>query len=178
VVVKGELVGSIRKEGKLLMLSFKNCTVRFEDQVLFEPAWGIYDMAVGEKIASCFNGPADPAAFGLEYTPPEEKTIHINYTEDQKKIHELYKQVRKIRENGNGENQLSAILTEQTRLNKNEWLLLLEILEIVASNHKHPSIQQEVIGRLNEIKIAEPGLEKLISNGLALVDSEKELAEH
>ena len=32
----------------------------------FDPSWGVYDMAVGEKVISVFSGPADIIAFDDE----------------------------------------------------------------------------------------------------------------
>ena len=42
-----------------MIFSFKDCTVTHKNQTLFKPEWGIYDMAVGEKITSVFSGVAD-----------------------------------------------------------------------------------------------------------------------
>ena len=81
VQVKGRLEKIIRKQGRNLVFSFQNCTVSYQDIELFKPEWGIYDMAVGEKIISAFAGPADPDAFELKYPAPKEKTHHIKYTD-------------------------------------------------------------------------------------------------
>ena len=52
--VKGMLEKITRKQGHNLIFTFHNCTVKFQDFELFKPEWGIYDMAVGEKIISAF----------------------------------------------------------------------------------------------------------------------------
>ena len=59
VVVSGHVESILRHERKLLLITFTNCRVTFGDRVLFEPAWGNFDMAVGARIASVFNGAAD-----------------------------------------------------------------------------------------------------------------------
>jgi phenylalanine-4-hydroxylase len=80
-------------------MSFKNCTVTYEGKTLFEPAWGIYDMAIGEKIVSAFSGPADPDAFGLSFAVPKVKTMKILHSpKNPVNLHELYQEVRDIRE--------------------------------------------------------------------------------
>src|ERR1700755_3582532 len=56
VVVSGRVEKVLRHEGKLLLITFVNCSVKFDDRVLFEPEWGFYDMAVGERIGSVSNG--------------------------------------------------------------------------------------------------------------------------
>jgi phenylalanine-4-hydroxylase len=81
VVIEGRLVRVIRKTGKIILMSFDNCTVRYQDKVLFEPGWGVYDMAVGSEIISGFSGPADPNAFGLSYEAPKEKTHKIVHSD-------------------------------------------------------------------------------------------------
>jgi hypothetical protein len=39
----------LRKDGKILLLSFTDCTVKHQRKTLFEPSWGTYDMAVARK---------------------------------------------------------------------------------------------------------------------------------
>lgn len=160
-----------REEGKLLLISFSDCTVKFEEAILFEPSWGIYDMAIGEKIVSAFNGPADAEAFGLAYEAPIEKTQQITYSASTKKLHELYRQVRHIRENNTHFEKLPSILNETRKLDKEEWLLLLEIYELVYRQNEEDPLAQEIEFYLNEIKAIRPDLEILITNGLHLITS-------
>jgi len=63
VTVEGKIDKILRRDGKLLLITFSNCTAKYGDRVLFEPEWGTYDMAVGEKISSVFNGAADNDAY-------------------------------------------------------------------------------------------------------------------
>ena len=58
VVVDGKVSGVVNDEGQPLIVTFTNCTVRLGDRILFDPSWGDYDMAVGERITSVFNGAA------------------------------------------------------------------------------------------------------------------------
>ncbi|MBU1579235.1 MAG: aromatic amino acid hydroxylase, partial [Bacteroidetes bacterium] len=66
IKLKGVLQKTVRREGNLLLLSFSDCRVTYQDQLLFDPSWGQYDMAIGESVVSAYSGPADPDAFGLE----------------------------------------------------------------------------------------------------------------
>ena len=59
VKVTGTLTGILRKSEKIALLSFSECTVTFEGKTLFQPDWGVYDMAVGSKVVSVF-GPRRP----------------------------------------------------------------------------------------------------------------------
>jgi phenylalanine-4-hydroxylase len=50
-----------------LVLSFADCRVTRGSELLFDPAWGRYDLAVGTSVRHAYAGPADPA-----YWPPSE----------------------------------------------------------------------------------------------------------
>jgi len=60
VTVEGDLQDVYRHEGANLLFSFSGCTVNsFSGECLFDPTWGVYDMAVGASIESVCAGPAD-----------------------------------------------------------------------------------------------------------------------
>ena len=53
ILVEGKLVGQTYMEDKLVILSFADCKVTdMEGNVFFEPAWGMFDMAIGDTIVS------------------------------------------------------------------------------------------------------------------------------
>ncbi len=168
VRVEGVLRRKIRKDGKLLITTFSDCTVKYKDKVLFRPEWGMYDMAVGEKIVSVFSGPADPEGFQLEYQPPEEKTHLLKYDEKTMALHKLYAQVRMIREKGENANELYAVFNALEKNYKNDWLLPVEILEIVKSRSLNGDIGNRIIAHLQKIKKETPHLTELIKNGISL----------
>ncbi len=57
VIIKGFLY-LLRKNryGNVIIMTFKDCTVSYNDKILFQPEWGLFDMAVGSTIHSVFNG--------------------------------------------------------------------------------------------------------------------------
>src|SRR5947199_578535 len=59
IVVVGKIEKILRCDAKPLLITFSNCSVKQGDRVLFDPDWGTYDMAVGERISSVFNGAAE-----------------------------------------------------------------------------------------------------------------------
>ena len=66
VTVTGILRNILRMEQRNLLLQFDDCLVTTLDgRVLFEPAWGSYDMAVGARVSSVFGGTADRETFRL-----------------------------------------------------------------------------------------------------------------
>ena len=54
VVVEGKVEKILRRDDKLLLITFSNCRAKYGDRVLFDPDWGTYDMAVGERISFGF----------------------------------------------------------------------------------------------------------------------------
>ncbi len=171
VQVKGRLEKVTRLFGKNLLFSFQNCTVIYRNQILFKPEWGIYDMAIGEEITSAFSGPADPESFGLRYPAPLEKTHHFQHTENTKKLHELYKEVRSCRkkkENGTLPYEIWKTLKIHY---PQEWLLPLEIAEILAKRKETSGILAEIVSYLRIRAGENEQIQNLIEEGLKLIDS-------
>ncbi|MBU2650158.1 MAG: aromatic amino acid hydroxylase [Bacteroidetes bacterium] len=170
VRVNGKLQEIIRKEGKIILLSFIDCRVTFRERVLFEPSWGIYDMAVGEDIVSAFSGPADPDGFGLRYRIPEEKTHKIIHSHKNQRLHKIYQKIRDVRNHGSGAKTLETSWKEIKQHYPAEWLAPLEILEIL---HKEKAtgngLEKDILEYLNNLQKNRPELNGLISNGLKLL---------
>src|SRR5437870_5181029 len=105
IVVSGKVDKILRRDGKLLLITFSNCSAKYGDRVLFDPDWGVYDMAVGERISSVFNGAADKDAYNQVALIPKERTIKVPSDAKRKRLENLYAQVRKIRESKTGYNR-------------------------------------------------------------------------
>jgi phenylalanine-4-hydroxylase len=166
VVLEGRLLRVIRKTGKIILMSFDNCTVRYQDKVLFEPGWGVYDMAVGSEIISGFSGPADPNAFGLSYEAPKEKTHKIIHSAKSKKLQGFYQEVRDCRSNGLDLSALNKLYKKTKKDFPDEWLIQLEILELVKEDN---SFSNEVEENLLHLKNNKPELSLLIENGFKAI---------
>lgn len=169
LIVKGVLKSLTRCQTNLVLMSFADCLVKYQDVILFEPSWGIYDMAIGESIVSSYTGPADPDGFGLEYPLPKEKTHKIIYDDTQKSLHQLYGLVRRIRESKSGYDQLNMILDKLKTDFPDDWLLGLEIAELCAGNKLEMSLTNEVSTFLNQRKTISPEFTRLIERGQKLI---------
>lgn len=169
IEVKGILRKTIRKEGRLILLSFSDCHVKYHDKDLFLPDWGMFDMAVGSKIISAFNGAADPDAFGLEYPVPVEKTHKINHSEKAKHLHQLYQKVRDIREHKCSYAELPHVWDDMKTHHPEDWLSSIEILELLKGQGIEDNFYKEVVDFLNMKKEKSPQLAKLIEDGLAML---------
>ncbi len=130
VVVQGDVVtGKRNLQGKIVLISFENCTVSLGDQILFAPAWGVYDMAVGKDIVSAYGGPADPTSFDQIIRVPGEETIHIQPSQKFESLDQLYHQVRVAREKSRSID-LKDIFGKLKKDHPEDWLLGLELLEL------------------------------------------------
>lgn len=170
ITVNGKVENILREDGKAILITFNDCTVTESNgNILFKPEWGIYDMAVGEEIISVFNGAADKDAYEEITLISEAKTHKITYDEKTIKLHNLYKEVRAIRENGEPIDKLSYIFEQLKTNHRQDWLCALEILELVYHKKIYHQLEKEVLVYL-EIKAGrEAEHTKLINDGLHVI---------
>ena len=173
VVVEGKIDKILRHDGKLLLITFSDCTVKHGDRVLFDPAWGTFDMAVGEKISSVFNGAADKDAYNQVALVPKERTIKVPSDAKRKRLENLYAQVRKIRMSKTGCDRLGEIWETQQAEHPDDWLLSMEIFELLDTTGQQPELKARIERFLNERKAKTKDLSTLINWGFRLVEYHK-----
>jgi phenylalanine-4-hydroxylase len=174
ITVEGTVDKLLRRDGKLLLVSFSNCTAKLGDRVLFDPAWGTYDMAVGDTIVSVFNGAADKDAYNEVALVPKERTIKHPSDAKRKKLESLYQQVRDIRTRKAGYKRLGEIWETQQADHPNDWLLSMEIFEILDDTDQQPELKARVKKFLEQKKAKTKDLSTLISWGFRLVEYHKQ----
>lgn len=170
IKVTGQVEHIVKPGTKILLITFGNCTVTDADgAVLFQPEWGMYDMAVGEKIVSVYNGAADKDAYE-EITYVSQKQTHkIQYDTEMQRLHNLYQAVRDIRETDKNHQQLPDIFSTLREAYPNDWLCGLEILEILDHKQVYPELEAEIRAWLVEKAEHEPEHRKLIVDGLHVI---------
>ena len=174
ITVSGEIItGSRNLQGEIILISFRNCTVKHGENVLFQPEWGNYDMAVGKKVVSAFSGPADVNSFDLITHVPSSTTIKAKKTDERTELENLYRKVRNVRENNKRDESLKNIFNELKTNHPKDWLLPLELIEILKERNE-PELMQEVLIYLEKVKQNRPEVQQLICNGLELI-FEKEM---
>ena len=172
ISVTGKLDQVLRKEGKIILLTFTDCTVKDQDgKVYFDPAWGNYDMAVGEKIVSVFNGVADKNHLVDQLYVSSNLTSQPNYTESDKTYHALFQQIRTIREQHSSKKALVDIRRQLAKDFNEDWLASMEILELVAEDPDYSNLAEEVRNYLLQQKEKFPQYKKLIEDGLRIIDA-------
>jgi phenylalanine-4-hydroxylase len=173
VTVEGKIDKLLEREGKPLLITFSDCTAKYGDRVLFEPSWGTYDMAVGDRISSVFNGAADKDAYNQVALVPKERTIKVPSDAKRKKLESLYAQVRQIRESKKGYERLGEIWETQQAEHPVDWLLSMEIFEILDTTNQQAELKAKIEKFLNDKKAQTKDLTTLIGWGFRLVEYHK-----
>jgi phenylalanine-4-hydroxylase len=172
ITVSGKIItGSRNLQGQIILISFENCTVTHKDTVLFQPEWGIYDMAVGKKVISAFSGPADVTSFDRNNHVPSSTTIKSEQSDDRAALEKLYATVRAIREEKSNAS-IGELFKQLKENHPNDWLLSIEIAELLEMKKNH-ELLAEVSLHLETLKAKRPEVKKLISNGLDLILNKK-----
>ncbi len=170
VKVEGEIITGTRNlQGKIIIISFKNCTVTYQDEILFKPEWGKYDMAVGKEVISAFAGPADHQSFDLITHTPSTTTIKSKKTPEREELESLYEAVRNIRNGENTKFSLQAAFDIATKHHLKDWLLTVEIYEIAMEDD--PKLAEKVKSRLQVLKQERPEVAHLIEDGMEMTES-------
>ena len=166
VNVQGKLINvSKNRKGLNMILSFEDCRVNYNDEVLFQPEWGTYDMAVGESIVSVFSGAADMAVFSKDNPLVSSELTHkIHYGEKRLELHKLYQKIRDIREGNTDKQELAGVWQELIKHPK-DWLAAVEILEISTDD----SLNAEIKTHLNNAD-GDEVTKGLIKDSLSLIE--------
>ena len=172
ITVKGLVKIIYRVKDKTVLITLEDCTVKESNgNVLFQPEWGVYDMAIGEKILSVFNGAADKDAYE-EITHISDKQTHkVVYDDKTTRLHDIYRALRLIRKNGNGYEQLPGLFETLKTEHRYDWLSAMEILEILYHKQLYPELEKEVRIYLQLKSATEPDHTKLINDGLHVIEN-------
>ena len=164
VSVKGKIITGVRNRyGKIMLISFHECTVRFKDSILFQPQWGRYDMAIGKNISAAYAGPADS-----QHYPFTQRKIMPAPVPSPPKINSRY---RAVEEFGNSkEDDATAIESlgkEVLSSSAEHWLLVLNFYDYCLKK-KLPFWQKKALKYLKQLKNDSPSISHLIDDGLKL----------
>ena len=163
ITVSGHLRQIHRQEHRSLILGFDACSVTDMDgRVLFDPAWGCYDMAVGARIESVFGGAADREKLQL-YQASASSTPVVAEQEAGAALMALYKQIARL--NGQLDETDISRLCSEADLHPDEWLLRVELLN--ALNEFHATTALKLVTELREIQSRVPESAGLIAIALA-----------
>jgi len=167
IKVEGEVITGKRDlRGKILLISFKNCTVTHNDTVLFKPEWGMYDMAIGKEIISAYAGPADAQSFQNMGQVSETKTHKIIYSEKELGLHKMYAEIADMRSKKIIISRVQSILQILMEEYPKEWLLPLEMYELTYNSVS--ILSKDIYKYLMQLKQNEEYVD-LIERGVKLI---------
>jgi phenylalanine-4-hydroxylase len=159
------------------IITFSDCTVSFEDQIYFDPSWGQFDLIVGSKAKSVFGGAADRSAFMMSTQAPtfKPRSQKNNRTSENNELIKLYEKVALLNSQNQSTEQVLLKITEVlTALDKDfseDWLLRLQILEMLHEKKIKSELCEQLENKLNQIKKTSEKLEMLIQRGLQLFNT-------
>ena len=169
ITVAGNNITGIRNiKGELILIQFSDCTIKYQEEYLFKPEWGTFDLAVGKEIVSAFSGPADDNSFDLVTHNPSSVTAKRKYSEKELELHSLYQSVKNIREGKNTKFSLEATFEILEKEYSNDWLLPLEIYELVYD--RNPTFASQVLNHLENIKSKRNKVKHLIESGIKIIE--------
>lgn len=169
VVVEGRLEDIVGEGGVNHLIGLADCRVTLGERLLFDPAWGRYDLACGVEVVSVRGGWVDRRV-DPEDLPGERPRQSTTLCEANRELVPLYAAVREIREGGGGESaaarlgEIAAILDSDWPA---DWLLRLE-LEELATRFDSPDWAPAVSRRLEEFVAGGGELRELVERGRAL----------
>ena len=168
VIVKGTIITGIRNVfGKILLISFKDCLVTFENQTLFQPDWGIYDMVVGNKITSAYSGSADNSSFKIE-----KKNYKSTPISKVPKSNSLYKDVEKFSCSKFSSKEKETLFKKIINTSPDNWLVVLNFYE-TCLNKSFFDYSDKALVYLNKIMKDSSKYSNLIKNGIAIIKTNK-----
>ncbi|HEY9900378.1 MAG TPA: aromatic amino acid hydroxylase [Pantanalinema sp.] len=172
VKVEGRVRDVHREDGRIVLIGFDACTVTYRGEVLFQPAWGAFDMAVGERVTSVEAAYPDvryplvaPRLDGAEAAGAAVEPRLGG-------LQQLYGQVRSLRETSPDTEKIAQALAEVAhRLDREfpeDWLLRLEVLELLVRQELLPEVREHLLTGLRAL-MTSGDRRDLIENGLALI---------
>ena len=171
ISISGTVKTIISSAEKIQLITFIDCTVTDKQgKILFDPSWGVYDMAVGENIVSVFCGAADKEGFEEIAPKSATETYHIQYDTRTLELHQLYQQVRNRRRHNKGDfGFLGNVWRKLQTDHHDDWLCALEILELIEHENVEQELAKEIRQFLENKAANEQGFKKLINDGLYLI---------
>tara|TARA_B100001142_G_scaffold330253_1_gene397355 strand:+ start:1197 stop:2897 length:1701 start_codon:yes stop_codon:yes gene_type:complete len=149
IKISGVINKKLKHDGKLLIVSLENCTVSNKSNILFDPSWGIFDLACGEFVNSVRGGPADIKNYhkymNIELPNKDRPEYITNLSEEDKNLIKLYSDIH-IFDNKNDvddRQQLIELVDKVIESFPNEWLLFIEIYKI-ADNKNYIDLSKQI----------------------------------
>ncbi|MDX2084701.1 MAG: aromatic amino acid hydroxylase [Candidatus Melainabacteria bacterium] len=179
IVLEGTPTQWLRSAGQTLLVQFQQCRITWGDRLLYSPDWGAFDLACGEQVLSVFGGAADRASYlaKTDQLRPMLQQQKCNRTSHNQALDHLYQQVREKRPallaasrvSSADEAFLTRIVQQLSDDHPSDWLLSLELLELVHGHLQRPAWYDELLATLQRrMETDTTDVASLIRRGLSV----------
>jgi phenylalanine-4-hydroxylase len=169
VVLVGRLQELRRIDGRSQLIRFDQCRVTRGEQVLFDPAWGHFDLACGSKVISVSGGWLD-RSMDKEDLPGERPRMNCTLTAENRERCGWYLELRRLRDRDlwTAEALESlAVIADTTQKWPEDWLIRLELIEL--GQRLKPEVLARLRAELDALANSNPETAELVERGLALL---------
>jgi phenylalanine-4-hydroxylase len=171
ITVKGHLDRLIFNDELLEQMHFSEVEIKHpHGNTLHSKSHGYLKLLVGSGIPSVFSGAADKMLFDDGLHLSGKKTERAVYTPIDNQYHNLFAQIRAVREGNESPNRLAAIWEELKKNYSDDWLGVMEIAEIAAAEEQLIDLYHEVRTYLEGRAATTQEYKKLINDGLLIID--------
>ena len=171
IQVDGFIDHLVFSEGNLEQIVFNEVELKHTNgRILHTKSQGSLHLIVGGGIPSVFSGAADKMLFDDGLHLSGKKTERAVYSAHDLQYHQLFAQIRAIREGNDNINKLSFLWNELKLHFPEDWLGVMEIAEIAAIKEELHELYLEIRSHLESRSKISDDHQKLIKDGLSIID--------
>ena len=169
VQIRGNVIKHILYNDRDSILTLGDCEVRLKDRVLFNPAWGEYDLVLGGSVRTVFSGPADRLAFGELEAFAYRPNARANLNASERSAHDFYARLRALRENSRPQlSEFKLLVETYLTFGAHEWLPGVELLELSYALGLSDADRRPLMTRLDPSAYQNPGVRQSVADGVRL----------
>ncbi len=171
ISVVGYLDRLVFNEQMLEQMHFSEVEIKHSNgTILYSRESGHLKLIIGSSIPSVFSGAADKMLFDDGLHLSGKKTERAIYTAQDLQYHNLFAQIRAIREGKESVNHLATIWEQLKKNHSEDWLGAMEIAEMTAADETLVDLYNEVRSYLEKRAKTSQEHKKLINDGLSIID--------
>lgn len=179
IVLEGLFIESLRREGRALIARFDACTITNDSELLYDPAWGRFDLACGAEVRSVFGGAADRRTYPDPLQGNVVRRQKSNLTLESRALNTLTYQVQSLRSLSHAPDvrerecrRLWKDLSEsKDKIVQTDWLIRYELLEILTQNQIALDLIPIVRKEIENLTRNDPTLTELAKRGFECLSS-------
>ncbi|MBN2236785.1 MAG: hypothetical protein JW729_04450, partial [Bacteroidales bacterium] len=95
---------------------------------LFQPEWGVYDLAIGDQLDSAYNGTIKKSQFTDSEIILPKTSRESNFISP--RLNQIYKTLRSWREQKSSLPNLENLIEEIKKEDAEDWLIIYELIEL------------------------------------------------